>query len=287
MRKKICATFGQFPACVNEILAQISAFIKQHGQKWARKLKLMGMLCTFFAQEELRTNRLERHMLFEWTVMALQYPVYPLFEDIAQWLYKVGSGKTYADRVVGELLDKFILIPEKHRMYEYVIPLRAHALPFALFFLVHSLNEQSMCVPLVIVLSQWISTNCKGFMDLFREHNQLSEKFATQKFDLLLQYDNENKRREEVDDRLHYSVTCLLVEWSSCCQHKLKCDSIITILPKFAQLPAIGQQRVADNVENALRMGYISLEAVQPNLTEEFFRLSDFSTRFDGLLEQE
>jgi len=275
-----------------------------------QKLKLIGILCTFFSQEDIKANKSERHFHFEvifcgregeavlheirisflikLSVMALQYPLYGLFEDIAQWLYKIGSGKPYAEQVVGELVDKFILIPEKYEMYQYLIPLRSTALPFALFFLVHSVNDQTIGVPLAIVISNWLSNGLKDFLEVFREHPQLAEKFATQKFHHLLRYDNENGRRDDVHDCFHYCISIILQEWKGGPPiNKLSCQSLLNNLANFFNLPKVGQERLVDNLENALRTGHISAQEVQPKLPEDFVKINGFSTRFSGFFEGE
>ncbi|KAI1721616.1 hypothetical protein Ddc_08076 [Ditylenchus destructor] len=339
---------SQFPASVSEILTQITLFVNAHGNKWSRvkagdlqsridqdlfclspdrrssklnelqKLKLMGILCTYFSQPELRENRSLRHIHFDvifcgregetflheirigflikFSVMALQYPVYSLFEDIAQWLHKVASVKPYAERIVGELMDKFIEIPEHYKMYEYLLPLHGNALSFALFFLVHSIGD-SVNGPLAIVLGEWLSADHKSYLELLRDCSYLAEKFASQKFDSLLRYDIENGRRDEIHDRFHYCVSVILIDWkatviidskkSSTTSARLNCTSIVSIMSNFFNLPQHGQDRFLDNFENCLRAGHINIDDIRDRIPPDFASFLGFSTRFSSLLYSE
>jgi len=172
---------SDFQARIDVDLFCLSADKKTSRLNEIQKLKLIGIICTFFLsvghahtsfpimpiclpgpQEESLKDRQLRHLYFDvifcgregetqhetriafltkFSVMFLQYPVYALFDDIAKWLNKVGASKPYGERIVGELCDKFVAVPPHYEMHEYLIPLWRESPDFAAIFVVHSIGH--------------------------------------------------------------------------------------------------------------------------------------------------
>ncbi|KAH7697722.1 Protein Y56A3A.31 [Aphelenchoides avenae] len=251
-----------------------------------QRLKLLDILCQFY--EKISKESCAQHYLYFDLIFcgregeallhdvrilalsklcchALQYPVYALFDDVASWLLKIGSSKSYAQRIVDELVQNFVMVREKERMYEYLLPLHKNALEFASFFVIHSIREQTVNAALVTILGHWLASDLDDFLRIFADNPHMAEYFANECFEHLLRHDCSHSIRDDVHDRFHFVITQILQRWKSIISPKvpLKCHVLLDCLENSSQLSRVAQDNLADDVENAFRHGFFPVAEYQ------------------------
>jgi len=263
---------GQFPACVSEVLCQVTSFIRTHGNSPLKglnrakakelqvridtdlfclsndrrtsrlnplqRLRLLGIVCTYFSKEvskeqnpqlrylhfdmifcgregEAGLHEARINFLTKLSVLALQFPVYHLFEDIALWLNKVSSGKTrsYAEQIVNEIVQEYILIPEHYQMHAFMAPLNRHSFDFVAYFVVYSVKENTICPSLIDIIGLWLSEAINNFLHIVSLNLHLTDAFSTGVLDSMLYYDSMNIYVDESHHRFHFVVISLITNW--------------------------------------------------------------------------
>lgn len=197
-------------------------------------------------------------------ILALQYPVYGLFEDISQWLNKMSSGKArdYADRLIGDIVDNYVLIPPQYNMHEYVLPLNLHSLEFVVYFVTFSIKERTLGPALAEIIGEWLSNGVEAFLRITSQNPHLLDVFRSEKFDLLLLYDFQNIHSDEIHHRFHFIVTSMIIHWN---QHIGAHRPVLLQLLSFlqrddlskVQIESVTRERIYDNLNNCLHANFL------------------------------
>uniref|UniRef100_A0A914D3R8 Mediator of RNA polymerase II transcription subunit 24 n=2 Tax=Acrobeloides nanus TaxID=290746 RepID=A0A914D3R8_9BILA len=257
-----------------------------------QKLKLLSILCNFY-NGVVSENSSQKYLYFDLIFcgregeallhearisflvklcsMALQFPSYSLFDDVAQWLMRIGkseSGKAYAQKIIGEIVENFIMVPEQHKMYEYLIPLYKVAPEFATLFIVFSIDSKTMDVPLITLLGIWFNESISSFLKIFNENPHLAKHFASESFDLLVRYDATNLQRDENHHRFHFAVLSLIMEWKTTAGMNLSCNSLIDILADSAQLDQQSHERLVEDIEFALHYDQFPIKTFKSRIED-------------------
>ncbi|KAM3723730.1 Integrator complex subunit [Dirofilaria immitis] len=233
-----------FPACVTDILEQVTKVCGQQGQKWRgpaalrnnelqyqldndlfcispdrrvsrlnqiQQLRLMQILCDYFKEREceprghqysyfeaifcgregeplLHETRIS--LLINLCSLAVQYPCYSVLNHISQWLHKIGSGKSYAQQFVSQLVDHYIFIPDDFNLYKYLLPLADEVPEFVSYFVAYSVTKDSLRQSLFMVLNHWL-TGQRGdlIMAFIKETPIVTKHFASVTFPYMVVYD--------------------------------------------------------------------------------------------------
>uniref|UniRef100_A0A1I8B5W3 Uncharacterized protein n=1 Tax=Meloidogyne hapla TaxID=6305 RepID=A0A1I8B5W3_MELHA len=168
--------------------------------------KLLGIVCNYFDKEvskevdpKLRylhfdiifCGREGEPLLHEARVqflikicsLAAQFPVYGLFDHVAQWLGKVTSDelkRSYADQIVSELVEGFIFGPEKYNLYEHLLPIVEHSFEFCANFIVFSITKETLGPIMALIIGEWLCTRVEQFLRYLSFCTHLSVPFCGQ-----------------------------------------------------------------------------------------------------------
>ncbi|VDK79389.1 unnamed protein product [Litomosoides sigmodontis] len=233
-----------FPACVTDVLEQVTKVCDQQGQKWRghaalrnnelqyqldndlfcispdrrvsrlnqiQQLRLIQMLCDYFKEKEseprshqysyfeaifcgregeplLHETRIS--LLINLCSLAVQYPCYSVLNHISQWLHKIGSGKSYAQQFVSQLVDHYIFIPDDSNLHKYLLPLGDEVPEFVSYFVAYSVTRDSLRQSLFFVLNHWL-TGRRGdlIMAFVKETPIVTKHFASVTFPFMVVYD--------------------------------------------------------------------------------------------------
>ncbi|VDM98690.1 unnamed protein product [Thelazia callipaeda] len=260
-----------FPACVTDILEQVTKVCDQQGQKWRgtaslrnnelqhqldnslfcispdrrisrlnqiQQFRLLQILCDYFKEKEsesrgnqysyfeaifcgregepiLHETRIS--LLINLCSLAVQYPCYSVLKHIAQWLQKIGSGKSYAQQFVSLLVDHYIFIPEdsnlvRRFLYKYLLPLADEVPDFVPYFVVYSVTKDSLRHPLFKVLSHWLKgSRSDSFIACIKGAQFLAKHFTSTSFPCMVVYDCVVGGARE--NPLHGFITMLYSNW--------------------------------------------------------------------------
>ena len=272
--------------------------------------RLLGIVCTYFQREvskeadpQLRylhfdiifCGREGEALLHEARVqflvkvcsLATQYPVYDFFEHVVHWLSKVASDdlkRAYAEQIVAELVEGFVLAPAKNKMYEYLLPLVSHSFDFCANFIVFSIHGPTVGPELAQIVGPWLSTRVDQFLHSLSQSAHLSQPFCAQKFDLLLRYDcSAEATPDDNHDRLHFVLIEIATKWAQgfVAQQPQKrlplsgsqqqqqfsrpiVNNLVETIKSFDSLPSFAQTRLLECLVCCIRAGFLP----QPNSCE-------------------
>jgi len=196
--------------------------------------------------------------LIKLAVLALQFPVYELFDDITQWLNKIGTGKAkdYAQRLVTEIVENYVFIPTPYKMFDYVMPLSQHSLEFSGFFIVYSIKEEALNPVLACIFGTWFSESFDKLMLIISQNTQLSIDFCAEKFERLLIYDLRNGFDDESHNRFHFVVTSMILNWRKYFPANLPSLSLFSEISQTSATE-LGRERGFENLQNLLSSNLI------------------------------
>ncbi|OZC11627.1 hypothetical protein X798_01490 [Onchocerca flexuosa] len=233
-----------FPACVTDVLEQVTKVCGQQGQKWRgpaalrnnelqyqldndlfcispdrrvsrlnqiQQLRLMQILCDYFREKESEPrghqysyfeaifcgregesflHEIRITLLINLCSLAVQYPCYSILNHISQWLHKIGSGKSYAQQFVSQLVDHYIFIADDSNLHKYLLPLADEVPEFVSYFVAYSVTKDSLRQSLFMVLNHWLTGRRSDLIMAFiKETPVVAKHFASVTFPYMVVHD--------------------------------------------------------------------------------------------------
>ncbi|KAF7633984.1 hypothetical protein Mgra_00006612 [Meloidogyne graminicola] len=153
------------------------------------------------------------HFLIKLCSLATQFPVYGLFDNVAQWVTSDDLKRTYADQIVSELVEGFIFGPKKYKLHEHLLPLVNHSFEFCANFIVFSVSKETLSPVMASIIGEWLCPRIDQFLRYLSLCTHLSLPFCGQKFDLIIRYDCTAPETDEIHYKLHYVLIKIINEW--------------------------------------------------------------------------
>ncbi|VDN36962.1 unnamed protein product [Gongylonema pulchrum] len=176
-----------------------------------QQLRLVQILCDYFNEKESEARN-QQYAYFEAIFcgregetalhdtrisvlinlcsLAVQYPCYSVLNHTSQWLHKIGSGKSYAQKFVSKLVEHYILVSNDSDLPNDLFPLAEEVPEFASYFIAYSVMKESLRLPLFNVLNHWLSGRRGNLiLEYIKETPAITQHFATVTFSYMVVFD--------------------------------------------------------------------------------------------------
>ncbi|CAG9531673.1 unnamed protein product, partial [Cercopithifilaria johnstoni] len=102
----------------------------------------------------------------------------------------IGSGKSYAQQFVSQLVDHYIFIPDDSNLHKHLLPLADEVPEFVSYFVAYSVTRDSLRHSLFLVLNHWL-TGRRGdlIMAFIKETPIVTKHFASVTFPFMVVHD--------------------------------------------------------------------------------------------------
>ncbi|KAI6184773.1 hypothetical protein M3Y97_00632300 [Aphelenchoides bicaudatus] len=250
-----------------------------------QRLKLLDMICNFYLVIEKENDASKRYeyfdvifcgregsgaahehrisLLVKLCTVAIQFPCYALFDDIATWFMKIRSD-VYAKRIIIDLVEEFVLAPDEYGLANNVHPLHEKSFEFSCFFIAYSVNKNTLCPQLISILGDWIVKDPKRILDFISTNQPLRIHFKTECFKHMITYDVENLLDDANHDKFHYAITHVLLQWKKANRENdveiqnLELTILSDLIAKSDKLEEHQLLRLIQNVDAAYHAGHYS-----------------------------
>ncbi|MFH4983420.1 hypothetical protein AB6A40_010129 [Gnathostoma spinigerum] len=144
--------------------------------------------------------------------LAVQFPRPLLLVYVSQWLSQIGSGKTYAQKLISVLVDYFLFSTPECNLHAYLMPLDDDAREFVAYFIDYSITDYNFRPQHITVLQRWLTDDhCDSLLSIMKEVPTMARQFAESAFGNLVLYDIISGGRKQ--NQLHGVTVMLYSDW--------------------------------------------------------------------------